>query len=1121
MTTYHLHSHSRAPSDYTMSQPTTQTATRYKNIPDARGAPPSPLDTVRGENGSDDEQESDSTRPRSQKHKLKRRSTTSGSREHSISREALSGSVRRLSGSTSRSSEHSRGDMFWENGGSVEEISAATMRKERKHREREKEQKNREETEPRSKDERERDRDRRDRRDEKREKRHHRNKSERERARTEKRREGLKSGSISIITTTDDNLQHANRISGTQQSSFHPMAIKIPPPPPPQPVLPPPPPPSHAYPEVRRRESQTISSPPPPTPAPAPPPNQIAPPSPPQSASGDHQSTPPPPAYAEMKLRENAAEITPPHSPPDEKKPALRSKAPSPVNTTITASSSSTAVTQLIPQAPASKAARRSLPPSPVAEKKNPDPQEQLQHSNTQPPAYQQHQPQPQRPPSSAQSNASTGTVCRTSLAPLKPVVAPIRTEQPQTRQRSLPVRISDPPPPLLQPSARISDPPPQLARISPAPNTRISDPIPIPPPQSEQTGPVPKRPQSPSPIESVAPEDSISPLVQAQPKRDYSPDHTIPQSAGPWSKPPSFQANPRTRTKRPHSFAMATYGSIEEDTLPTPRGSSHHIPRRASVSNPYPPQPYYQDHSGYSYPTQLPPPTYPTYDWNDPYAPSVGYAPPPPPPLPSLPRMEYESDYSHHHSRSDSFHYMGASPPPAPKPQPVPKLESVQMNVNRTGRRRRKSSPVEAAAGRSNREEIESDIDLEGGFCSDGSARGWTTMSVSRERTHSPTKKIEEETVEDVDDRDLREEHRDRMRKEKMELHQPEPQPQPEPEPEEEKEQPLPKPRVHIPKSIVIVSENAVSSPSESQSSSEEEEPEPWAVPQPEMSYPPANTGYPLVAKTIATSPNLQVYRRFSTLNHRVLLHMQDEISELSSMLDAFDAQAESAVKNRRGMTRTPHGERRLQILTTVACKIGQYNQAVKAYQDTLSIPPATSADTASFRTWLAENNPLVPEESTFLDEESDLMSLGRLSSLSPPPAPTPTPPPILPVKLDTFTTTTDLDPKATAATDSNTIPSSPAAKPFSPPVLSTSSLQGLTIAAILLAPMMQSDAPACACNDAVKTFNWGGFLLRSAMWVLALTPAVVSLIDRKGWWAFALVVLGLGGGLTLLSMT
>jgi len=237
-----------------------------------------------------------------------------------------------------------------------------------------------------------------------------------------------------------------------------------------------------------------------------------------------------------------------------------------------------------------------------------------------------------------------------------------------------------------------------------------------------------------------------------------------------------------------------------------------------------------------------------------------------------------------------------------------------------------------------------ESESDIEGGFCSDGSAGEWTTRSVSRERAHSPVKTIEE-TVEDVDNRGLREEHRDWIRKEKSKLPQsvPQPQPQPQlqpppqPQQEEKKQQLPPKPRLHVPKSIVTVSESAVSSPSESQSSSEEEpEPwtapqpeisEPWAVPQPERSYPPANTGYPLLAKTIAASPNLQVYRRFSTLNHRILLHMQDEISEYSSMLDALDAQSESEVKNRRQMAGTILGDQRLQILGAIAWKIGLYS--------------------------------------------------------------------------------------------------------------------------------------------------------------------------------------------------
>ena len=67
---------------------------------------------------------------------LKRRSTTSGTREHSITRDSLGMSSRRLSSGTPRSSANAA-EMFWENGGTKEEISAAALKKEKRHRERE------------------------------------------------------------------------------------------------------------------------------------------------------------------------------------------------------------------------------------------------------------------------------------------------------------------------------------------------------------------------------------------------------------------------------------------------------------------------------------------------------------------------------------------------------------------------------------------------------------------------------------------------------------------------------------------------------------------------------------------------------------------------------------------------------------------------------------------------------------------------------------------------------------------------------------------------------------------------------------------------------------------------
>jgi hypothetical protein len=168
-----------------MSQATlSQTANRYESIIASQGAPNSPHDTLRGENGSDDEPDSDSLRRHSQRQKLKHRATTSGSREHSIAREALAHN-RRLSGSTSRSS--NREDMLWENGGTSEEISAAALRKEKKReqKEREKELRREEERDRERAREQEIEREReRDRRDDKRERKHHRSKSEKDRSKT-------------------------------------------------------------------------------------------------------------------------------------------------------------------------------------------------------------------------------------------------------------------------------------------------------------------------------------------------------------------------------------------------------------------------------------------------------------------------------------------------------------------------------------------------------------------------------------------------------------------------------------------------------------------------------------------------------------------------------------------------------------------------------------------------------------------------------------------------------------------------------------------------------------------------------------------------------------------------
>jgi hypothetical protein len=109
--------------------------------------------------------------------KLKRRSTISGCREYTLTKEAQGASIRRLSSGTAGSSDR---DLLWENGGSAEKISAASLRKERKHRARaDREREMERERELKSKDERERQKNKPERRDNK-----QRSKTEKERPKT-------------------------------------------------------------------------------------------------------------------------------------------------------------------------------------------------------------------------------------------------------------------------------------------------------------------------------------------------------------------------------------------------------------------------------------------------------------------------------------------------------------------------------------------------------------------------------------------------------------------------------------------------------------------------------------------------------------------------------------------------------------------------------------------------------------------------------------------------------------------------------------------------------------------------------------------------------------------------
>jgi hypothetical protein len=196
------------------------------------------------------------------------------------------------------------------------------------------------------------------------------------------------------------------------------------------------------------------------------------------------------------------------------------------------------------------------------------------------------------------------------------------------------------------------------------------------------------------------------------------------------------------------------------------------------------------------------------------------------------------------------------------------------------------------------------------------------------------------------------------------------------------------------------------------------------------------------------------------------------------------------------------------------------------------LTIPTAATEHVDEFRASLAKDSTVLRKELKYLDEGKDLMAVGLLSPtpLSPVPEPVIVHAPIsapVPTAAPTATTTSVV--KMPPVVEDINHPPTTGWLRFAPPTLSTPAMQGLTIAAILLAPLMSSDgsaAPvACACaSDVTKTavvkMGWGMWLLRALMWALALTPATMSLIDgKKGWWAFCVVLVGMVSGLAVIS--
>ncbi|GLB09787.1 hypothetical protein AtubIFM57258_005715 [Aspergillus tubingensis] len=167
--------------------------------------------------------------------------------------------------------------------------------------------------------------------------------------------------------------------------------------------------------------------------------------------------------------------------------------------------------------------------------------------------------------------------------------------------------------------------------------------------------------------------------------------------------------------------------------------------------------------------------------------------------------------------------------------------------------------------------------------------------------------------------------------------------------------------------------------------------------------------SGYSLLATRLSSATETQeprlppLYRRFENLNHRVLLHLQDEIAQMEEdlrLVDEYEELQRAATAEQEGTKMLPASRRmdaqaqvyssvhyrREELLSALARKTEQYNNALSAYSRVLqTLPRASTQDINTYRNWMKQTNPVIAAETRFLDYTKDLISLTpRMASTS-----------------------------------------------------------------------------------------------------------------------------------------
>ncbi|RDW84795.1 hypothetical protein BP6252_02385 [Coleophoma cylindrospora] len=165
--------------------------------------------------------------------------------------------------------------------------------------------------------------------------------------------------------------------------------------------------------------------------------------------------------------------------------------------------------------------------------------------------------------------------------------------------------------------------------------------------------------------------------------------------------------------------------------------------------------------------------------------------------------------------------------------------------------------------------------------------------------------------------------------------------------------------------------------------------------------------TGYEQLASTLSAHGSDEansngesikpMYRKFEALNHRLLLHLQDEISELEEHLHRLDT---TDTQTRRMQGKIMPASRRISaqiggelqwhkvdVLGKIGYKLAQYNQALAAFNTTQQLKAPAPTDIKQYQAYLSKERLIAENETRFLEQTNDLVFI-RNENLKPPPS-------------------------------------------------------------------------------------------------------------------------------------